>query len=146
MVQCGIVLGHFQYCILLCNLTKTIIVPHLIFAVTCAVQCGLEFSQNHNHTAPHFCSHICSAVYKIRFKRFEVNIFFKFWVFLTQPKTNFLLCFGPSFKLLNQFFFILGLLSQSTLDRIIKLLLLFFFLKIRVIKLLIIYLVLKINK
>ena len=30
----------------------------------------------------------------------EVGIFFKFWTFFIQSKTNFSLCFKPSFKLL----------------------------------------------
>ena len=105
-----------------------------------AVWSGLEFSQNHNCTIPHFCSLMCDTMYKMLF---EVSIFFKFWAFLTQPKTNFSLFFGPSFKLLSQFFFILGWLVLSTLARVIKL---FFFLKTRVIKILIIYLILKIKK
>ena len=105
-----------------------------------AMQCGLEFSQNHNCTAPHFCGHMCDTTYKMRF---EVNIFFKFWTFPTQLKTNFSFFFGSSFKLLSQFFFILGWLSQSTLVRVIKRFF-FFFGKTRVIKLLIIYLILKI--
>ena len=109
-----------------------------------AVQCSLEFSQNHNRTAPHFCSHMYGAVYKMQFERFEVGIFFKFWAFLTQPKIAFFLYFGPSFKLLSQFFFILDQLSQSTLARVIKLF--FFIKKTRVIEILIIYLILKINK
>ena len=75
-VRCGF--GSF--------LAKTITAPYLIFAVTCAVRCGLEFSQNHNCTAPHFCGYMCDTMYKMWF---EVSIFFKFWVFLTQPKTNF---------------------------------------------------------
>ena len=101
---------------------------------------GLEFSQNHNHTAPHFCNHVCDSMYKIRFERLEVSIFFKFWVFPTQSKIKFSLCFGPSFKLLSFFrgsFFSQHLLGLSNF---------FFFLKTKVIKLLIIYLILKINK
>ena len=83
-----------------CSLAKTITAPHLIFVVTCAVLyrvvwcgvvwCGLEFSQNHNHTAPHFCGHMCDTMYKMWF---EVSIFFKFWAFPTQSKTNFFLFF-----------------------------------------------------
>ena len=74
-----------------CGLTKTIIVLQLIFAIACAVRCGvvwcdLKFSQNHNRTAAHFCGYMCDTMYKMRF---EVNIFFKFWAFPTQPKTNF---------------------------------------------------------
>ena len=98
------VMGHFQHRTLRCGLTKTITTLHLIFAITCAVWCGLEFSQNHNRTAPYFCGHICGTMYMIRF---EINIFFKFWTFPTQPKTNFSLFFGPNFELLSQFFFIL---------------------------------------
>ena len=86
---------------------------------------------------------MCDAVYKLQFEQFEAGIFFKFWTFSTQPKTNLSLCIGPYFTLLSQYFFILGWLSQSTLARVIKL---FFFLKIKVIKLLIIYLILKVNK
>ena len=37
-VWCGGVLGHFQHCILWCDLAKTITVPHLNFVVTCAEQ------------------------------------------------------------------------------------------------------------
>ena len=48
--------------------------------------CGLEFNQNHNHIAPHFYGHMCDTMYKMQF---EVGIFFKFWAFPTQPKTNF---------------------------------------------------------
>ena len=59
---------------------------------------------------------------------FEVGIFFKFWAFPTQAKTNFSLFLGFSSQHL------LGLLNF------------FFFLKTRVIKLIIIYLILKINK
>ena len=74
--------------------------PYFCSHMCSVVQCGLEFSQNHNRTASHFCGYICSAVYKMWFEWFEVGIFFKFWVFLTQPKTNFSL-FEPSFKLLT---------------------------------------------
>ena len=56
-----------------------------------AVWCGLEFSQNHNRIASHFCGYMCDTMYKMRF---EVNIFFKFWAFPTQPKTNFSLFWG----------------------------------------------------
>ena len=78
----GVVLGH---------LAKIITVPHLVFVVTCAVRYSLEFCQNHNRTAPHFCGHMCDTMYKMRFK---VGIFFKFWVFSLQPKTNFSLFLG----------------------------------------------------
>ena len=123
------------------------ITPYFYDHICGAVQYSLEFSQNHNRTAPHFCSHMYGAVYKMQFERFKVGIFFKFWAFLTQPKTAFFLYFGPSVKLLSQFFFILDQLSQSTLARVIKLgFFFFFFLKTRVIILLIIYLILKINK
>ena len=105
-----------------------------------AVWCGavLKFCQNHNRTAPHFCSHICDAVYKMWFEWFEIVIYFKFWVFTTQPKTNFpfilvqVLNYWASFSL-----FWAGFLKQHLLE------LSFFFLKTRVIKLLIIYLILK---
>ena len=90
-VRCGAVLGHFQHRTLRCSLTKTITASHLVFALTCAVQCGLEFSQNHNRIAPHFCSYMCDTMYKMRFK---VGIFFKFWPFPTQPKTNFSIFLG----------------------------------------------------
>ena len=69
--------------------------------VICVVQCNLEFSQNHNRITPHFCDHMCDAVYKMRFERLEIGIFFKFWAFSTQPKTNISLYFEPSFKLLS---------------------------------------------
>ena len=124
---CSAVLGYFQHRTLRCVLPKTITAPHLILRshIQCGVmRCGLKFNQNHNRTAPHFCSHICGAVYKMRFELFEISIFFKFWAFSTKSKTNFSLCFGPSFKLLSQFFFILGWFFQSTLARVIKL---FFF-------------------
>ena len=58
----------------------------------------VRFSQNHNCTAPHFCSHMCGITYKTQF---EAVIVFKLWAFLAQPKTDFSLYFGPSFKLLN---------------------------------------------
>ena len=90
-VQCGAVLGHFQHCTLRCGLAKIITAPQLIFVVTCAVRCDLEFSQNHDRTVPHFCGHMCETMYKIRF---VVSIFFKFWDFLTQPKTNFSFFWG----------------------------------------------------
>ena len=35
--------------------------------------------------------------------QFIASIFFKFWIFPTQPKTNFSVCFGPSFKLRASF-------------------------------------------
>ena len=85
-MRCGAVLDYFQHCTLRCGLTKTITTPYLIFAIACAVWCGLKFSQNHNYTAPHFCGYMCDTMYKMQF---EVNIFFKFWAFPTQPKTNF---------------------------------------------------------
>ena len=47
---------------------------------------------------------MCGAMYKIEFEQFEVGVLLKFWVFPTQPKTNFLLCFELSFKLLSYFF------------------------------------------
>ena len=65
------------------------------------VRCGLEFSQNYNRTTPHFCGHMCGTMYKMQSERFEVGIFFKFWAFPTQSKTNFSFYFGLSFKLLN---------------------------------------------
>ena len=101
------------------------------------------FNQNHNYTILHFYSHMYSAVYKMQFECFETNIFFEFQAFPTQSKIDFSLCFGPSFKLLDQFFFILGWLSQSTLVRVIKIF--FFFWKTRFTILLIIYLILKNN-
>ena len=60
-----------------------------------AVWCGLEFNQNHNRTAPHFYGHMCDTMYKMRF---EVGIFFKFWAFPTQPKTNFSIFLGQVFN------------------------------------------------
>ena len=65
------------------------------------MQCGLEFSQNYNYKAPHFCGHMCNMVYKMQFEQFEIDIFSNFWVFPTKPKTNFSLCFEPSFKLMS---------------------------------------------
>ena len=100
-LQCGAVFNYFQHYTLQCNLVKTIITHHFIFAVTCAMLCNLEFSQNYHCTLPHFCGHMCSVVYKMWF---EVGIFFKFWVFPAQSKTNFSLYFEPNFKLLSQFF------------------------------------------
>ena len=142
MVRCGF--RPFLHHTLRCGLAKIITALHLTFTVTCtvqcdAMQCDLEFSQNHNHIAPHFCDHMCGTMYKMWFEQIEVGIFFKFWAFSIQLKTNFYLYFEPSFKILSQFFFILNRLSQSTLTRVIKLL---FFLKTRIIKLLIIYLIL----
>ena len=72
--------------------------PHFCNHMCDVVQCSLAFSQNHNCTAPHFCSHMCGVTYKTRF---EAVIVFKLWAFLAQPKTDFSLYFGPSFKLLN---------------------------------------------
>ena len=91
-MRCGAVHCYLQrgaFMPFWCGLTKTITVLYLIFTVTCAVRYGLEFSENHNRTAPHFCSHMCDVTYKMRFERYEVSIFFKFWFFPTQPKTNF---------------------------------------------------------
>ena len=80
------------------------------------MRCGLKFSQNHNRTTSHFCGHICDAVYKMRFEWFEGGLFFKFWAFSTQPKTNFSLCFGPSFKFWSSFsLFWVGFLNQHLL-------------------------------
>ena len=103
------------------------------------------FNKFYNRTT-HFCGHIYSMVYKMRFEWLKLGIFFKFWTFSTQSKTNFFfLYFGSIFKLLNQFFFILSCFYQLTVARVIKLFYLFI-LKTRVIKLLIMYLILKINK
>ena len=105
--------------------------------------CSLEFSQNYNRTTLHFCGHMCSTVYKMQFERFEVDIFFKFWVFLPNSKLIFpfvlsqVLNYWTSFSLFWVGFPGQHLLVWSKL---------FFFLKTRVIKLLIIYLILKINK
>ena len=106
--------------------------------------CGLEFSVNHNRTAPQFCGHMCDAMYKMRFERYEVSIFFKFWTFPTHPKTNFFPLFLAKFLTIELVFslFWVGFPCQH----LIGLLNFFFFLKTRVIKLLIIYLILKINK
>ena len=101
-LQCGA--GHFPHRTLRCSLTKIITALHLIFAVTCAVWCGLEFSQNYNRTALHFCDHMCDTMYKMRF---EVSIFFKFWAFLTQSKTNFSLFWGQVLNYCASFFFII---------------------------------------
>ena len=102
--------------------------------------CGLEFSQNHNRTTPYFCGHMCDAMYKIRF---EISIFFKFWIFPTQPKTNFSLFLGQVLNYCARFsLFWVDFSSQHLL----RLQTIFFFFLTRVIKLLIIYLILKINK
>jgi len=69
--------------------------PHFCGHMCSAVQCGLEFSPNHNHTTFHFCGHMCGAMYKMQF---ETGIFFKFWVFLAQLKTDFSLCLGQNLK------------------------------------------------
>ena len=53
------------------------------------LRCSLKFNSNHNRTAPYFCGHMCGTVFKMQFERFKVGIFFKFWAFLTQPKTIF---------------------------------------------------------
>ena len=68
------------------------------------VQCGLKFSQNHNCTISHFCDYICGAVYKMRF---EVGIFFKFWVFSTRPKLifPFVLVQVLNYRVIYLFFF-----------------------------------------
>ena len=84
VVRYEAVLDHFQHSTLQCGLTKTITTPHLIFAVACAVRCNVVWFRV--FAAPHFCGHMCGAMYKIQF---EVGMFFKFWVFPTQPKTNF---------------------------------------------------------
>ena len=67
--------------------------PHYTLFYFCdhiydTMQYGLEFSQNHNRTAPYFEGYMCGAVYKMQFKQFETNIFFKFWVFSSQPKID----------------------------------------------------------
>ena len=103
------------------------------------VWCGLEFNQNHKHTASHFCGHMCGAIYKMRF---EVGILFKFWAFLTHPKTNFPFFFGQVLNYLASFSLFWVDFSSQHLLRLSN----FFFLKTTVIKLLIIYLILKINK
>ena len=105
-MRCGVILGHFQYHTLWCDLVKIITESHLIFVVICAVWCGLEFNQNHNRTAPHFYGHMCNTIYKIRF---EVGIFFKFWAFSTQPKTNFFLFFLVKFLIIKLVFLYFGL-------------------------------------
>ena len=135
----------FGFSTLWCSLAKTIIAPHLIFAVTCVVRYGLKFSENHNCTAPHFCDHICDMVYKIRFEWFEIGIYFKFLAFLPNPKLIFsfilvqVLNYWANFSSL----FLAGFLNQHLL-RLSNFF--FFWLKTRVIKLLIIYLILKIIK
>ena len=64
-------------------------------AVRCGVVWfGLEFSQNHNRTAPHFCDYMRGAAYKMRL---EAGIFFKFWIFPTQPKIDFFPLFLAKF-------------------------------------------------
>ena len=102
------------------------------------MRCGLEFSQNHNCTTPHFCNHMCCATYNMQF---IASIFFKFWIFPTQLKTDFSVCFGPSFKLRASFSLFWTSVSNQHL---LGLLNFFFFLKTRVIKIFIIYLILKI--
>ena len=138
-----------------CNF-RSFLVPHFVVQFSqnhnhttpyfcghiCIVWCGLEFNQNYSQTALHFYDHMCGTMYKMRF---ETSIFFKFWVFLAHHKTDFFLCFGPSFKLLSQFFFILSWQLAFLIHTCQGYKTFFFFLKTRVIKLLIIYLILKIN-
>ena len=109
--RCGAVFDHFQHHTLQCGLAKIIIAPHLIFAVTCAVQFCIVQSIGKTLTVPHlfFCNHMCGVMYMMWFEWSEVGIFFKFQIFPTQFKTNFSLCFGPNFKLLSQFFLYFGL-------------------------------------
>ena len=125
-----------------CGLAKTITAPHLIFAVTCVVWCSLEFSQNHNCIISHFCGHMCIAVYKMRF---EEGIFFKFWVFRIQPKTNFSLCFGSSLNYWAIFSLFWADFPSQHLLGLSNYIYIYIYLKTRVIKPLIIYLILKIN-
>ena len=74
--------------------------------------------------------------------QFEVDIFFKFWAFPTQFKTNFSLFLGQVLNYWASFsLFWVGFPSQHLLG---LLNVFFFFGKTRVIKLLIIYLILKI--
>ena len=138
---CGAVLGHFQHHTLWCGLAKTITVPYLIFAITYAVRYGVVQNLAKTITAPRLIFAVTCAILCIRCNLKQVY-FSNFGLFLLSPKLIFPLFFWLSFKLLSQFFFILGWLFQSTLARVIKL----FFWKTKVIKLLIIYLILKINK
>ena len=98
------------------------------------------FRQNHNCTVPHFCGHMCGAVwcgavqrvqslaktitaphlifavtYAVRYIKCGLKpiYFSNFGLFLPSTKLifPFILGFGPSFKLLSQFFFILGWFS-----------------------------------
>ena len=107
---------------LVCSLISQIlnILPRRVFAVwygfgpLLTLHFTVRFSYNHNYTVPCFCSHMCDAVrfrvwskpyctalhfcdhiYDTIYKmRFEICMFFKFWVFPTQPKTNFSLFLG----------------------------------------------------
>ena len=82
---------------------------------------------------------MCDTTYKIRC---EIDIFFKFWTFPTQLKTNFSLFLGQVLNYWASFsLFWVGFPSQHLLG---LLNVFFFFWKTRVIKLLIIYLILKI--
>ena len=105
MIQCSFGLFYALYFAIRFSQNYNYIASHFCGHMCNAVQCSLKFSQNHNRTAPHFCGYMCDVTYKMQF---ETSIFFKFWVFLTQPKTYFSLCFGQNFKLLSQFFSILG--------------------------------------
>ena len=110
-VRCGAVLGHFQYHTLRCGLAKTITAPHLIFTVTCVVRCGLSLAKT--ITASQLIFAVTYAMQCIRCGLNDLELVYisNFGFFLPSPKTNFSLYFGPSFKLLNQFFFILSWLS-----------------------------------
>ena len=121
-----------------------------VFAVRCgfwpflAPHFAVRFSKNHNCTTLYFCGHMCGAVRygaiqslvktitapylifavtcTILYIRYDLKsvYFSNFGFFLPSPKLIFPF-FGPSFKLLSQFFFILGWFFQSILVRVIKL-------------------------
>ena len=81
------------------------------------VQCGLKFSQNYNCIAPYFCGHMYSMVYKMRFEWLEVGIFFKFWAFSIQSKTNFPFVLGQVLNYWANFsLFWVGFPSQHLLE------------------------------
>ena len=83
---------------------------------------------------------MCGAVYKIRF---EVDIYFKFWVFPTQSKLSFPFVLDKVLNYWASFYlFWVGLSIQHLLG--LSNYIYIFFWKTRVIKLLIIYLILKI--
>ena len=85
-VRCGAVLGHFQHRTLWCNLTKTITAPHLVFALTCAVQCGQSLAKT--ITALHLIFAVICVILCIRCG-LKLVYFLNFGLFLLSPKLIF---------------------------------------------------------